>query len=82
MFVKFGSIFHMTAHITSFADAIFAFSITFMAITIDIQNLSRNLTQAQVIEKLLESVPEFEIYVISFFVIGVSGFHTIKSSII
>ena len=58
-------------HITSFADAIFAFSITFMAITIDIPNLSRNLTQAQVIEKLLESVPEFEIYVISFFVIGV-----------
>jgi TMEM175 potassium channel family protein len=58
-------------HITSFADAIFAFSITFMAITIDIPNLSRNLTQAQVIEKLLESIPEFEIYVISFFVIGV-----------
>ena len=58
-------------HITSFADAIFAFSITFMAITIDIPNLARNLTQAQVIEKLLESIPDFEIYVTSFFVIGV-----------
>ena len=58
-------------HITSFADAIFAFSITFMAITIDIPNLARNLTQAQVIDKLLQSIPEFEIYAISFFVIGV-----------
>jgi uncharacterized membrane protein len=58
-------------HITSFADAIFAFSITFMAISIDIPNLARNLTQTQVVDKLLESIPEFEIYVISFFVIGV-----------
>jgi uncharacterized membrane protein len=58
-------------HITSFADAIFAFSITFMAISIDIPNLARNLTQTQAVDKLLESIPEFEIYVISFFVIGV-----------
>jgi uncharacterized membrane protein len=42
-----------------------------MAITINIPNLAQNLTQAQVIDKLLESIPEFEIYVISFFVIGV-----------
>jgi uncharacterized membrane protein len=58
-------------HIISFADAIFAFSITFMAISIDIPNLAQNLTQTQVIDKLLESIPEFEIYAISFFVIGV-----------
>jgi uncharacterized membrane protein len=58
-------------HIISFADAIFAFSITFMAISIDIPNLAQDLTQTQVIDKLLESIPEFEIYVISFFVIGV-----------
>ncbi len=58
-------------HITSFADAIFAFSITFMAVSIHIPSLAQNLTQAQVIHKLLESIPEFEIYVISFFVIGV-----------
>jgi TMEM175 potassium channel family protein len=58
-------------HIVSFADAIFAFSITFMAISIDIPNLAQNLTQTQVIDKLLKSIPEFEIYVISFFVIGV-----------
>jgi uncharacterized membrane protein len=41
-----------------------------MAVTIDIPNLAQNLTQAQVIDKLLESIPEFEIYAISFFVIG------------
>ena len=58
-------------HIISFADAIFAFSITFMAISIDIPNLAQNLTQTQVIDKLLESIPEFEIYVISFFMIGI-----------
>jgi uncharacterized membrane protein len=71
-------------HITSFADAIFAFSITFMAITIDIPNLARNLTQAQVIEKLLESIPEFEIYVISFFVIGLYwiAYHQIFNRIV
>ena len=57
-------------HILAFADAIFAFSITFMAITIHIPEFTRNLTEAQVIDKLLESIPEFEIYAISFFVIG------------
>jgi uncharacterized membrane protein len=58
-------------HVISFADAIFAFSITFMAISIHIPELTQNLTQTQVIDKLLESIPEFEIYVISFFVIGI-----------
>ena len=58
-------------HVISFADAIFAFSITFMAISIQIPDLPENLTQAQVINRLLELRPPFEIYVISFFVIGI-----------
>jgi uncharacterized membrane protein len=58
-------------HILAFADAIFAFSITFMAVSIHIPELPRNLTEAQVIDELLKSIPEFEIYVISFFVIGI-----------
>jgi uncharacterized membrane protein len=58
-------------HILPFADAIFAFSITFMAVSIHIPELPRNLTEAQVIDELLKSIPEFEIYVISFFVIGI-----------
>jgi uncharacterized membrane protein len=71
-------------HVTSFADAIFAFSITFMAISIHIPNLPQNLSQAQVINRLLESLPEFEIYVISFFVIGVYwiSYHQIFNHIV
>jgi TMEM175 potassium channel family protein len=41
-----------------------------MAISLHIPELAQNLTQAQVIDKLLESIPEFEIYAISFFVVG------------
>ena len=71
-------------HIISFADAIFAFSITFMAISIDIPNLAQNLTQTQVIDKLLESIPEFEVYVLSFFVIGVYwiSYHQVFNQIV
>jgi TMEM175 potassium channel family protein len=71
-------------HITSFADAIFAFSITFLAVTIKLPNIAQNLTQTQVIHKLLESVPEYEIYAISFFVIGVYwiAYHQIFNQIV
>jgi TMEM175 potassium channel family protein len=71
-------------HILTFADAIFAFSITFMAISIAIPNLAQNLNQTQVIDKLLESIPEFEIYAISFFVIGVYwiSYHQIFNQIV
>jgi uncharacterized membrane protein len=58
-------------HLVSFSDAIFAFSITFMAVTIQIPDLPENLTQAQVIQNLIgELGPRFAIYVISFFVIA------------
>jgi uncharacterized membrane protein len=71
-------------HVISFADAIFAFSITFMAISIAIPNLAQNLNQTQVIDKLLESISEFEIYAISFFVIGVYwiSYHQIFNQIV
>ena len=59
-------------HVISFADAIFAFSITFMAISIQIPNLpDNNITQTELIAKLLELRPQFETYVISFFIIGI-----------
>ena len=58
-------------HVVSFSDAIFAFSITFMAVTIQIPNLPENLAQAQVIQNLIgELGPRVAIYVISFFVIA------------
>ena len=71
-------------HILTFADAIFAFSITFMAISIHIPDLTQKLNQAQVIDKLLGSIPEFEIYVISCFVIGVYwiAYHQIFNQIV
>jgi uncharacterized membrane protein len=71
-------------HVISFADAIFAFSITFMAISIHIPEIAQNLNQAQVIDKLVESIPEFEIYVISFFVIGIYwiAYHQILNHIV
>ena len=57
-------------HVISFADAIFAFSITFMAISIQIPDLPDNsITQTELIAKLLELRPQFETYVISFFII-------------
>jgi uncharacterized membrane protein len=70
-------------HLIPFADAIFAFSITFMAISVHIPDLAQNLTQAQIIDKLLESIPEFEVYVLSFFVIGVYwiSYHQIFNNI-
>lgn len=72
-------------HIISFSDAIFAFSITFMAVTIEIPDLSEDLTQAQVIQSLIgELGPRFAIYLISFFVIGVYwiSYHQIFNHIV
>ena len=71
-------------HVISFADAIFAFSITFMAISIQVPELTQNLNQAQVIDKLLESIPEFEIYVISFFIIAIYwiAYHQILNCVV
>jgi uncharacterized membrane protein len=41
-----------------------------LAISTHIPELTQNLSQARVIDKLFESIPEFEIYVLSFFVIA------------
>jgi TMEM175 potassium channel family protein len=58
-------------HVISFSDAIFAFSITFMAISIQIPNLPENLTQTQIIDRIVGELGlRFTVYVISFFVIG------------
>ena len=58
-------------HVISFGDAIFAFSITFIAISIEIPNLPSNLSEAEVTNRLFELVPQFEIYFASFAVIGI-----------
>src|SRR5437879_13213309 len=66
-------------HVISFSDAIFAFSITFMAISIQIPNLPlNNMTEQQFISKLLQLLPQFEIYAVSFMIVDIYwiSYHT------
>jgi uncharacterized membrane protein len=58
-------------HVISFSDAVFAFAITLMALTIDIPDLPLDLTQSQLLERLNNIYPQFEDYIISFAVISI-----------
>ena len=58
-------------HVISFSDAIFAFAITLMALSVDIPDLPTNLTQSELLDKLYELLPQFESYVISFAIIAI-----------
>lgn len=58
-------------HVISFSDAIFAFAITLMALSIDIPDLPSNLTQSELLDKLYDLFPQFESYIISFAIIAI-----------
>jgi uncharacterized membrane protein len=58
-------------HVVSFGDAIFAFAITFMTLSIDIPDLSANLTESQLLSRLYDMYPQVESYIISFVVIAI-----------
>jgi uncharacterized membrane protein len=58
-------------HVISFSDAIFAFSITFMAISIQIPQLESNLTETELLNKILQLAPQFQTYAISFLIVGI-----------
>jgi uncharacterized membrane protein len=58
-------------HVVSFGDAIFAFAITLMTLSIDIPDLPIDLTESQLISALYDMYPQFESYVISFAVISI-----------
>ena len=58
-------------HVISFSDAIFAFAITIMTLSVDIPDLPTNLTQAELLDKLYELYPQFKSYIISFAVIAI-----------
>jgi uncharacterized membrane protein len=58
-------------HVVAFGDAVFAFAITFMAISIDIPDFPPNLTESQLLTKLYDLYPQVESYIISFAVIGI-----------
>jgi len=58
-------------HVISFSDAVFAFAITLMALSIDIPDLPQNLSQTELLQRLDDFYPQFEDYVISFAVIAI-----------
>jgi uncharacterized membrane protein len=58
-------------HVVSFGDAIFAFAITLMTLSIDIPDLPPNLTESQLLSTLYEMYPQVESYIISFAVIAI-----------
>jgi uncharacterized membrane protein len=58
-------------HVVSFGDAIFAFAITFMTLSIDIPDLPPNLTESELLSRLYEMYPKVEDYIISFAVIAI-----------
>src|ERR687891_1447420 len=57
-------------HVISFSDAVIAFAITLMAISIEIPDLPLDLTQDQLLERLNDMYPQLEDYIISFAVIA------------
>ncbi|MGB7884140.1 MAG: TMEM175 family protein, partial [Nitrososphaeraceae archaeon] len=57
-------------HVISFSDAVFAFAITLMALSIDIPDLPLNLSQSQLLDRLYGLYPQVEDYIISFAVIA------------
>lgn len=67
-------------YLISFSDALFAFAITFMALSIELPNLHDNLLEPQ-LTKILgqELIPNIIHYVISFLVVGIYwiGYHRI-----
>jgi uncharacterized membrane protein len=58
-------------HVISFGDAIFAFAITLMTLSIDIPDLPPNLTESELLSRLYDMYPKVEDYVISFAVIAI-----------
>lgn len=58
-------------NLISFSDAVFAFAITLMALSIDIPDLPLGLSQSQLSDRLYNLYPQFEDYIISFAVIAV-----------
>ncbi|HEY6535530.1 MAG TPA: TMEM175 family protein [Candidatus Nitrosocosmicus sp.] len=58
-------------HVISFGDAVFAFAITFMAISIPIPECPTHISESQVLEKIMQMQPDFQNYFLSYFVIGI-----------
>jgi uncharacterized membrane protein len=58
-------------YVISFSDALFAFSITFMALTIQLPTFSSNMSDSELTQRLGQSlIPNIIHYIISFMVVG------------
>lgn len=57
-------------HIITFSDAVFAFALTLMALTVDIPDLDLNLSEQGLTERLYDMIPQLESYIPSFFIIA------------
>lgn len=70
-------------HVIFFSDAIFAFSITIVLLSIQIPQLPNNATEADLMKELWKLQPAFESYGISFGVIGIYwiSYHKVSSRI-
>jgi uncharacterized membrane protein len=70
-------------HVVFFSDAIFAFSITIVLLSIQIPQLPNNATEADLMKELWKLQPAFESYGISFGVIGIYwiSYHKVFSRI-
>lgn len=64
-------------HIVAFGDALFAFSITFMAISLTMPEIQNNANEREIIEALASLWPKILQYIISFVVVSFYwvGFH-------
>jgi uncharacterized membrane protein len=58
-------------HVVSFSDAIFAFSITIVLLSIQVPQLPISATESDLVKVLWRLLPSFESYAISFAVIGI-----------
>lgn len=58
-------------HVTSFGAAVFAFSITFIAISIQILALPDNLPELEVVSRMFQLILQFEMYFTGFVAIGI-----------
>ena len=58
-------------YVISFSDALFAFSITFMALSIQIPTFSSNITESELTRRLGQLlIPNIIHYIVSFMVVG------------
>jgi len=71
-------------HLISFSDAVIAFAITLMIVSIEIPDLPLDLTQDQLLERLNGMYPQVEDYIISFAVIALFwiSYHQVFNHII